>query len=47
MKQLVRNVLGLIVNKKNEGRFSNWNADKHSPAQIKYALIDVIDVDSP
>ena len=41
MKALVKAVLGYDMEKKNEDKFSDWNANKLSDSQIKYAIIDV------
>jgi hypothetical protein len=41
MKQLIKTVLGLTVDKNKDDTFSDWNAKELSASQIKYALIDV------
>eukprot|EP00956_Cyclotella_meneghiniana_P022745 scaffold43394_cov22-Cyclotella_meneghiniana.AAC.1 len=41
MKQLVKTVLGLTIDKSATDTFSDWNAKDLTPSQIKYALIDV------
>ena len=41
MKQLIKLVLGLLVDENDEDIFSDWNTKKLPPKQIKYALLDV------
>ena len=41
LKELTKIVLGLTIDKNEEDRFSDWNADELSTRQITYAAIDV------